>query len=88
MILLLFNEMKLLAFVGDFFTPMLFFLLFFYSHSTILCSSVLLHCSTALLFFLIVLNLFILYLLLFCPFIFVLSLSCLNPLNTLFLCCP
>ncbi|KAI8460590.1 hypothetical protein BY996DRAFT_6715024 [Phakopsora pachyrhizi] len=39
MILLLFNEMKLLAFVGDFFTPMLFFLLFFYSHPTILCSS-------------------------------------------------
>ncbi|CAH7684221.1 hypothetical protein PPACK8108_LOCUS18300, partial [Phakopsora pachyrhizi] len=63
--------MKLLAFVGDFFTPMLSFLLFFYSHSTILC-------STALLFFLI-----ILYLLLFCPFIFVLSLSCLNPLNPL-----
>ncbi|CAH7683608.1 hypothetical protein PPACK8108_LOCUS17252 [Phakopsora pachyrhizi] len=60
---------------------MLSFLLFFYSHSTILC-------FTALLFFLIVLNLFILYLLLFCPFIFVLSLSCLNPLNPLFLCCP
>ncbi|CAH7688401.1 expressed protein [Phakopsora pachyrhizi] len=45
MILLLFNEMKLLAFVGDFFTPMLSFLLFFYSHSTILCFSFLLHCS-------------------------------------------
>ncbi|CAH7687200.1 hypothetical protein PPACK8108_LOCUS21949 [Phakopsora pachyrhizi] len=40
MILLLFYEMKLLAFIGDFFTPMLPFLLFFYSslqYSLLLC---------------------------------------------------
>ncbi|CAH7672560.1 expressed protein, partial [Phakopsora pachyrhizi] len=40
MILLLFNEMKLLAFIGDFFTPMLPLLLFFYSslhYSLLLC---------------------------------------------------
>ncbi|CAH7686242.1 hypothetical protein PPACK8108_LOCUS20864, partial [Phakopsora pachyrhizi] len=42
MILLLFYEMKLLVFIGEFFTPMLPLLLFFYPHSPILCSSVLL----------------------------------------------
>ncbi|CAH7690454.1 hypothetical protein PPACK8108_LOCUS25806 [Phakopsora pachyrhizi] len=40
MILLLFYEMKLLAFIGDFFTAMLPLLLFFYSsllYSLLLC---------------------------------------------------
>ncbi|CAH7671629.1 expressed protein [Phakopsora pachyrhizi] len=58
-----------MAFIGDFFTPMLPLLLFFYAHSTILC-------STTLLLFLV-----ILYPLLFCSFILVLSLSCSSPLN-------
>ncbi|CAH7670543.1 expressed protein [Phakopsora pachyrhizi] len=39
--------MKLLAFIGDFFTPMLPLLLFFYPHSTILCSTTLLHYSAS-----------------------------------------
>ncbi|CAH7679332.1 hypothetical protein PPACK8108_LOCUS13287, partial [Phakopsora pachyrhizi] len=60
---------KLLAFIGDLFTPMLPLLLFFYPHSTILC-------STTLLLFLV-----ILYPLLFCSFILVLSLSCSSPSN-------
>ncbi|CAH7670894.1 hypothetical protein PPACK8108_LOCUS5641, partial [Phakopsora pachyrhizi] len=60
---------KLLAFIGDFFTPMLPLLLFFYPHSTILC-------STTLILFLV-----ILYPLLFCSFILALSLSCSSPLK-------
>ncbi|CAH7690483.1 hypothetical protein PPACK8108_LOCUS25838, partial [Phakopsora pachyrhizi] len=68
MLFLSFYEMKLLAFIGHFFTPMLPLLLLFYPHSTILCSSVLLHSSD---FFLILIH-FILYPLSFCP----LSLCC------------
>ncbi|CAH7672923.1 hypothetical protein PPACK8108_LOCUS7759 [Phakopsora pachyrhizi] len=71
MILLLFYGMKLQAFIGDSFTPMLPLLLFFYPHSTILCSSVLLHCSA---FFSILVH-FILYPLSFLSFVLVLSLS-------------
>ncbi|CAH7690914.1 expressed protein [Phakopsora pachyrhizi] len=62
---------------------MLSFLLFFYSHSTVLCSSVLLF------FFLKkrkILIHFILYPLLFCPVILVLSLSCSNPFNPSLYC--
>ncbi|CAH7669685.1 hypothetical protein PPACK8108_LOCUS4326, partial [Phakopsora pachyrhizi] len=47
MILLLFYEMKLLAFIGDFFTPMLTLYYSFIPHSTIICSSVLPQCSAS-----------------------------------------
>ncbi|CAH7684318.1 hypothetical protein PPACK8108_LOCUS18424, partial [Phakopsora pachyrhizi] len=79
MILVFFYEIKLLAFIGDFFTPMLPLLLFFYSslhYSLLLCPAPLfyffLFCnplSSALLFF-----------------ILVLSLSCYNPLNPSLYC--
>ncbi|CAH7688184.1 hypothetical protein PPACK8108_LOCUS23112, partial [Phakopsora pachyrhizi] len=72
MILLLFYEMKLLAFIGDFFTPML----------PSYCSFILTTLFSAPLscFFFLILVHFILYTLLFCPVIFVLSLSCSNHL--------
>ncbi|CAH7671768.1 hypothetical protein PPACK8108_LOCUS6583 [Phakopsora pachyrhizi] len=71
MILLLFYEMKLLAFIGELFTPMLSLLLFF------LFITPLFSAPLSCFFFL----LFILYPLLFCSFILVLSLSCFSPLN-------
>ncbi|CAH7676182.1 hypothetical protein PPACK8108_LOCUS11291, partial [Phakopsora pachyrhizi] len=71
MILFFFYEMKLLAFIGDFFTPML--------HSYCSLSSLhysLLLCPAPLFCFFLILVHFILYPLLFCPVILVLSLSC------------
>ncbi|CAH7685859.1 hypothetical protein PPACK8108_LOCUS20451, partial [Phakopsora pachyrhizi] len=79
MILLLFYEMKLLAFIGDFFTPMLPLLLFFYSslhYSLLLCPAPL-FCF----FFLLSFIFFMLYPLFFCS----LSLGCPCPVLVSFL---
>ncbi|CAH7677690.1 hypothetical protein PPACK8108_LOCUS12876 [Phakopsora pachyrhizi] len=64
--------MKLLAFIGDFFTPMIPLLLSFLFLTPLFSAP--LSCYTSLLLFLA-----ILYPLLFCSFILVLYLYCFNP---------